>query len=134
MAFNRYQYAKIRAKRHAMNVKRKQEIYEIRHSNDPERRKPAYSKLLVAFIFIDCLVIQVFIMRMIAKTGDMTQISSLIGLIGTLFVQGMSLISYNAKSAKENSAQGIIYEMAMKDSNDQITNNMSDDIDDDAVG
>ena len=134
MAFNKYQYDKLRAKRHANKVKRKQEIYEIRHSNDPERKKPAYSKLLVAFIFIDCLVIQVFIMRMIAKTGDMTQISSLIGLIGTLFVQGMSLISYNAKSAKENSAQGIIYEMAMKDSGDQITNNMSDDIDDDAVG
>lgn len=134
MAFNRYQYEKIRAKRHAMNVKRKQEIYEIRHSNDPEKRKPAYSKLLVAFIFIDCLFIQGFIMHMMAKTGDMSHLSSLIGLIGTLFVQGMSLVSYNSKSAKENSVNGIIYEMAMKDTDNQVANTMSDDIDDDAVG
>ncbi len=111
--FNEYEFNKLRAKRHAEKVKQRQEIYEIRHSNDGERKKPAYGKLLVAFIFIDCLIIQGFIMATIWETKDTSHLSSLVSLIGTLAVQAISLISYNSKSAKENTSGGIVYETAL---------------------
>ena len=136
MAFNRYQYEKLRAKRHANKVKHKQEIYAIRHANDPERKKPTYGKLLVAFIFIDCLIIQAFIMLMMWTMKDMSQIGSLIGLIGTLFVQGISLISYNRKSQAENTQGGIVYQNMIQTFMSNPTNQMADNDTDseDAVG
>lgn len=132
MAFNRYQYEKLRAKRHANMVKHRNEVYEIRHSNDPEKKKPAYSKLLVAFIFVDCLIIQTFIMLMIYTMKDMSQIGSLIGLIGTLFVQGISLISYNSKAVKENTVGGIVYQNMIQTHENQMAD--TDEEVDDAVG
>lgn len=136
MAFNKFQYEKLRAKRHANRIKQKQEIYEIKHSNDPERKKPAYNKLLVAFIFMDCFAIQVFIMVMMWIMKDMSQIGGLIGLIGTLFIQGISLISYNDKAKAENTSGGIVYQNMIQNFMNNTVNKMSDDSSDseDAVG
>ena len=145
MSFNSYEFRLLRAKRHADKVKQDQIVHEIRHRNDihsTDKDKIQFSKVLVAFIFIDCLVIQAFIMIMLWTMKDTSQLGNLIGLIGTLFIQGASLYSYNFKSAKENSSGGIVYETAMRDlmmqqnsnSISSLTNTMATDDDEDAVG
>ena len=115
MGFNSYEFRLLRAKRHADKVKQDQIVREVRHRNDYERDKIQFSKILVAFIFIDCLIIQAFIMYMILLVKDTSHLSNLVGLIGTLVAQAISLMSYNKKSSIENSQNGIVYETAMRD-------------------
>ena len=142
MSFNSYEFRLLRAKRHADKVKQDQIVHEIRHRNDKsesDKKKFQYGKLLVAFIFIDCLVIQAFIMYMIFKSNDTAHLSNLVGLIGTLVAQGVALISYNNKAKAENSASGIVYETAMhelmmKQNESSPTNSMAKDDEEDAVG
>lgn len=144
MSFNSFEFSLLRAKRHADHVKQRQIVYDVRHKNDTERKKPQYSKLLVAFIFLDCLVIQIFIMHMICITKDTAHLSNLVGLIGTLVAQGTALISYNNKSKAENSASGIVYETAMRElmmkqnepvqSETETNNTMATDEEEDTVG
>ena len=138
MAFNGYEFELLRAKRHADRVKQKRIIHEIRHKNDGDRKKLQFSKLLVAFIFIDCLIIQAFIMFMVFRSQDTSHFSNLVGLVGTLVAQAISLMSYNNKSKAENSSQGIVYETAMhelmnKQSEPTESNKMAVD-DEEAVG
>ena len=137
MGFNSYEFRLLRAKRHADKVKQDQIVREIRHRSDYEKNKIQFSKILVAFIFIDCLIIQAFIMYMILLVKDTSHLSNLVGLIGTLVAQAISLMSYNKKSLGENSSGGIIYEAAMRDlmykqSQSEPSSNMASD--DDAVG
>ena len=143
MGFNSYEFRLLRAKRHADKVKQDQIVKEIWHRNDAssdDRTKVQFSKILVAFIFIDCLIIQAFIMVMLWTMKDTSQLGNLVGLIGTLFVQGASLYSYNFKSAKENSKDGIVYETAMREmmmqqnASTPSNNVMAIDDDEDAVG
>lgn len=139
MSFNSYEFRLLRAKRHADKVKQDQIVYDVRHRNDADKKKFQYGKLLVAFIFIDCLIIQGFIMYMIFRSGDTAHLSNLVGLIGTLVAQGVALISYNNKAKAENSASGIVYETAMhelmmKQNESSPTNSMAKDDEEDAVG
>jgi hypothetical protein len=146
MGFNSYEFRLLRAKRHADKVKQDQIVKEIRHRNDKtdgDKKKFQYGKLLVAFIFIDCLFIQFFIMYMILKTNDTAHLSNLVGLIGTLVAQAVALISYNNKAKIENSSNGIVFETAMREMMMQqnsssisstTPNNMAIDDEEDAVG
>ena len=139
MGFNSYEFRLLRAKRHADKVKQDQIVSEIRHRNDSERGKVQFSKILVAFIFVDCLIIQGFIMHMIIKSGDTSHLSNLVGLVGTLVAQAISLMSYNKKATAENTASGIIYETAMHDlmtqqSSSSVSNTMATDDEEDSVG
>ena len=137
--FNSYEFELLRAKRHADRVKQKQIVHEIRHRNDGDRQKIQYGKILVAFIFIDCLIIQGFIMYMIFRSNDTSHLSNLVGLVGTLVAQAVALISYNNKAKVENSSQGIVYEtamheMMMKEHELEENNIMATDEEEDTVG
>ena len=140
MTFNSYEFELLRAKRHADRVKQKQIVHDIRHRNDGDRQKIQYGKILVAFIFVDCLVIQAFIMYMILKSNDTSHLSNLVGLIGTLVAQGIALVSYNNKARAENSVNGIVYETAMHEmmmkehESVQENNIMATDEEEDTVG
>lgn len=138
MGFNSYEFRLLRAKRHADKVKQNQVVSEIKHRNDNEKKKIQFSKFLVGFIFIDCLVIQTFIMIMIFRSGDTAHLSNLVGLIGTLVAQAISLMSYNKKATAENTSSGIVYETAMREmtsaQNTPTQNTMATDDDEDAVG
>lgn len=130
MAFNNFEFSKLRAKRHAEKVKQKQEIYEIKHSNDKGKKKIAYGKMLVGFVFLDCLAIQVFIMMLLWRYPDTSQIGSLVGLIGTLLGQGGSYAVYAKKSTAENTTGGIVFETALRNNE----NSMADDDEAESVG
>lgn len=140
MSFNSYEFRLLRAKRHADKVKQDQIVSDIRHRNDSDKPKIQFSKILVAFIFIDCLTIQAFIMYMIFRSNDTAHLSNLVGLIGTLVAQAISLMSYNKKSSIENSQNGIIYETAMQqlmmqqNASSASNNIMATDDEEDAVG
>lgn len=143
MGFNSYEFRLLRAKRHADKVKQDQIVHEVRHRNDvhiSDKEKIQFSKILVGFIFVDCLIIQAFIMMMIFRSGDTSHLSNLVGLIGTLVAQAISLMSYNKKATAENSQNGIVYETAMREmmmqqnSISSPTNTMAMDDDEDAVG
>lgn len=136
MAFNKYQYDKLRAKRHANKIKHKQEIYEIRHSNDPERKKPQFSKIAVAFIFVDTLVIQIYCMFAMWHFKDMSNLNALIGIFGALLTQCLSYWTYSKKATVENTVGGIVYQNMMNSlEQNNMENDISEDITDDgAVG
>lgn len=147
MSFNSYEFALLRAKRHADKVKQKQVVKEIRHSNDGEKKKLQSSKLGLWLLFSDAFIVQIFCMVMIYRFANESNIGAMIGallsLLGTIFVQGLSYSIYAKKSTAENTAGGIVFETALRemkakefnvDIPGQIDNQMSTDDEEDAVG
>lgn len=146
MSFNSYEFRLLRAKRHADKVKQDQIVHEVRHRNDSHsnKRKLQSSKLGLWLLFLDAFFIQVFCMWLIAKYASemnvSTLIGSLIGLIGTIFVQAMGYQSYAKKSTAENTVGGIVYQNMQNEFRQEIMGTdssngvMSIDEDEDAVG
>ena len=142
MGFNSYEFRLLRAKRHADKVKQDQIVKEIRHRNDSERdkKKLQSSKLGLWLLFLDAFIIQGFCMRLIEKyASEMnigTLIGSLVGLLGTIFVQAMSYGFYAKKSTAENTVGGIVYQNMIYEQQQQQENNleMSIDNNDECVG
>ena len=95
------------ALKHAEDVKQKQEIKEIKHSND----KPlSFSKMAVIFIFANCCVIELYSMIVMAVFHDLSSLGSLVmAVVG----QCASLLGYFIKASRENTESGIVYETTM---------------------
>ena len=93
--------------RHAEDVKQKQEIKEVKHSND----KPlSFSKMAVIFIFANCCVIELYSMVVMAVFHDLSSLGSLVmAVVG----QCASLLGYFIKASRENTESGIVYETTM---------------------
>lgn len=82
------------------------EAKEYRH------KLPSMSKLILGMVAFLCAEIIVFCEAYIVITGDGSAIYALIGVPVAL---APTVIAYYAKSAKENTVGGIIYESAMAD-------------------
>lgn len=78
----------------------------------PPRKRPSTSKLALAYIFLSCTVVQVYSM---AAMWRLCALSPLATLIGATVGEAISYCAYVAKSTKENTAGGIIYDTAMLD-------------------
>ena len=93
--------------RHAEDVKQKQEIKEVKHSND----KPlSFSKMAVIFIFANCCVIELYSMVVMAVFHDLSSLGSLVmAVVG----QCASLLGYFIKASRDNTESGIVYETTM---------------------
>ncbi len=111
------------AQRYAEHQKHKQEIYEIKHKNDKPRKGVAFSKLLLILMLIDVLVIQGFSMYMMFFLADASSIPALLGIVIPLMSLVVSLVSYNRKSAIENSVGGIVYDAVISQSQFENTIN-----------
>lgn len=120
-----YEVKKAEAQKHAEEVKQKQELHDIRHSNDKPKEKLSFSKMAFIFMIVNCTVIEIYALIVMVIFGDL---SSLTTLIAAVVGECVSFISYEYKSMKENSAQGIVYESAMKKLEKELENS------DDAVG
>lgn len=106
-----YEAEKQKALDHAKEVKQKQELYEIKHSNDKPKEKLSFSKMAFIFMIANCSVIEIYALVAMFFFADLSPLTSLIvAVVG----ECAAFISYEAKSAKENSAQGIVYETTMK--------------------
>lgn len=86
------------------------------------KKKICTTKILIAFLFINCTIIEIFtcwvtIQNLILASDygialDFTPLVTLIGIVlGEVFGFGV----YAAKSVKENTIGGIVYDCAMKE-------------------
>lgn len=99
-----------RAKLKRINLEGSRKM-EIREAKAKYRRKIQGSKIGLYYIYIMATVIQIF--SMIAMWHFM-DLSPLAGLIAATVGEVFAYAAYSAKSAKENTKGGIVYETAMK--------------------
>ena len=83
------------------------------------KKKMSTSKLLILFLFINCTLIEIFTgwstvaMLSIAATTGILDFSPLVTLIGAVVGEVIGYGIYSAKAAKENTAGGLTYDLAM---------------------
>lgn len=88
-----------------------------------DKKKLSTTKLIVAFIFLNCTIVEIYSMVVMYQLRD---ISSLCALITAVIGETISFAVYSAKATKENTVGGMTYEMAMRDagvSDDEETTN-----------
>lgn len=115
-----------RAIQHADRVKQKQELYEVKHANDKPKEKLSFSKVAFIFMITNCTIIEIYALVAMFFFADLSSLST---LIAAVVGECVSFLSYEWKSMRENSAQGIVYETAMKKLEYELENSS-----DDAVG
>lgn len=108
---------------------REKEVLERKYKLKQEKRefkkqflpKISTSKLLILFLFINCTIIELFTGFVTLKSLDLTTLTManpdftpLVTLIGAVVSEVVGYAVYALKSAKENTAGGIIYETAMR--------------------
>ncbi len=121
-----YEKEKEKALEHANKVKLKQELNELKHSNDAPKDKLSFSKIAFIFMLSNCVVIEIYALVAMFYFGDL---SSLSALIAAVVGECVSFLAFEIKSGKENTSGGIIYESAMKKLEHELENSS-----DDAVG
>lgn len=108
---------------------REKEVLERKYKLKQEKRefkkrflpKISTSKLLIFFLFLNCTIIELFTGFVTLKSLDLTTLTManpdftpLVTLIGAVVSEVVGYAVYALKSAKENTAGGIIYETAMR--------------------
>lgn len=108
---------------------REKEVLERKYKLKQEKRefkkqflpKISTSKLLILFLFINCTIIELFTGFVTLKSLDLTTLTManpdftpLVALIGAVVSEVVGYAVYALKSAKENTAGGITYEVAMR--------------------
>lgn len=83
----------------------------------PKIKLPSTSKLILLVAFLLCLEIIIFCEYMVVKTGDLSSLYAMIGVVSTLIPL---CLGYYFKSKAENTAGGITYDMAMADANKDL--------------
>lgn len=86
--------------------------------------KLSTSKLLILFLFLNCSLIELFTGWVTIQSINLVQItmmapdfSPLITLIGAVVGEVIGFAIYSIKAAKENTKDGIVYDIAMKELN-----------------
>lgn len=112
---------------------REKEILERKYSLKQEKidfkkkffPKISTSKLLILFLFINCTIIELFTGYVTLKSIDIATMTMmnpdftpLVTLIGAVVTEVIGFAVYALKSAKENTAGGIVYETAMREHNE----------------
>ncbi len=119
-----YEYKLKRALDHADKVKLKQELDEIRHANDKPKEKLSFSKIAFIFMMVNCTVIEIYSLVVMAIFADLSALTTLIvAVVG----ECVSLAAYMIKSMHENTSGGIVYESAMERLRNELGTNNTDD-------
>lgn len=89
-----------------------------------KKSKTSTSKFLIVFLFVNCTIIEIFtgwsIIKMLSislETGNSIDFSPLLALIGAVVGEVIGYAIYSLKAVKENTAGGIVYDMAMQQNN-----------------
>lgn len=87
-----------------------------------KNNKITTSKLLILFLFLNCSLIEIFTGWAIAKmlyisslTGNAIDFTPLVTLIGAVVGEVLGYAIYSLKATKENTSGGVVYDMAIKD-------------------
>lgn len=117
--------AKHRRKLYKIRVEgqRKKEIREAKEKYWPKSRITG-SKAGLYYIFAMATVIQIYSMIAMWHFQDLTPLA---GMIAATVGEVFAYASYSAKSAKENTRGGIVYETAMKEQEGAETEPTDDD-------
>ena len=116
-------------------------LKEIQNKIDEEKKDlnkkhfqikfPSWSKIFLAFLFINFTILEIFIGYVTIKTfyialnvGMMPDFTPLITLIGAVIGQTLSYGIYTIKSKAENIEGGITYEMAKMQMEQQNVDNL----------
>lgn len=118
-----------KAYKHAERVRQKQEIEEIKHSNDTARKQLSFSKIAVIFIFANFLAIELYSMVVMVWFRDLASLGT---LIAAVIGQCVTLCGYFVKSDHENTSGGITFETAMYELRENTATKTDED--DGAVG
>jgi len=118
-----YKDKKEKAERYAERIKQRQELYEIRHKNDRPKKEVTTGKKVLAYMIANCTIIELYSLVAMTIFADL---SALPLLITAVVAECISVCGYYVKSTKENSANGIVYETAMKKLEYELENNSED--------
>lgn len=117
-------FIKAMARRYAKRQKFWEEVEEIKYGKNGRRKMPTGKKFTI-FLLINFTVVEIYTLFIMYYLRD---ISALPTLITSVIGEVITLIVYQIKSLKENTASsGFMYELKMKDAEQGI-------IDDNAVG
>ena len=106
-----YEKEKQKALDHANKVKLRQELNELKHSNDAPREKLSFSKMAFIFMIANCVMIEIYALVAMFYFGDLSSLST---LIAAVIGECVTTLAYFIKAGHENTAGGIVYESAMK--------------------
>lgn len=112
-------------------ILQKQELNKIKYQYRKPPQKISTSKLVLFCVFVVCIQILVFSEIAMMKYGDFTALYALIGVPVTLVPV---VLGYFVKSGKENTKNGITYEMAMLDKQKEEEMESPTEINNGAVG
>jgi hypothetical protein len=91
-------------------LKQRYTILSEQNQYKTKNKQPSTSKLLLWVVVLICLEIVFFSEYAMIKTGDTSALYALIGVPATLIP---TVLGYFHKSMRENTKNGIIYEMAV---------------------
>ena len=85
-------------------------------------KKIPTTKKLMFFLFVNCTLIELFTgwvtiqnLILVREVGTVLDFTPLVTMIGAILGAAIDVAAYFAKSAKENTKGGIIYEAALND-------------------
>ena len=117
-------FIKAMARKYAKRQKFWEEVEEIKYGKNGRRKMPTGKKFTI-FLLVNFTVVEIYTLFIMYYLRD---ISALPTLITSVIGEVITLIVYQIKSLKENTASsGFMYELKMKDAEQGI-------IDDNAVG
>lgn len=99
------------------SIERKRKLRKERMKYFPKFAFPSTSKIVLIVSAILCIEILAFCQHMILVTGDT---NSLYAMVGALFSFMAIVLGYFVKSTKENTKNGIVYETAMFQKQEQV--------------
>lgn len=105
-----FEKAKEKAKQHALLVKQREQLRQIKHKNDPKRKVPTH-KLITAYLFIVLNIVLIYALVSMWHFADLTHlgviVTDIIGQIATFLI-------YSHHSTAQNTSGGIVYETVME--------------------
>lgn len=112
MTRREYEIEKKRLELRNKQILQQQELDKIKYQYKKPPQKISTSKLVLFCVFVVCIQILMFSEIAMMKYGDFSALYALIGVPVTLVPV---VLGYYVKSGKENTKNGITYEMAMLD-------------------
>lgn len=107
-------------RRRIAEIKRDNEYYKLLAEQEQlkkkYKKKVSSAKLAMAFIFINCTLIEAFSIHITYRalsTLGILDLSAILGLISAVVGESVAYVVYCAKSKHENTKGGIVYDMAM---------------------
>jgi hypothetical protein len=100
-------------------------LQEERDKYKKEIKLPSTTKLIAVYLFTMLNVVLIYAMVVMFLFHDLTYLGV---LITDIAAQILTFIIYSAKSLKENSKNGITYELAMLEKQNELNGNIDEDV------